>query len=141
MPVETPILIVGNKYVDERGIIGFVNTFDMKEIRRFYRIRNSDTQLKRGWRAHRIEQRWFSVLSGTFDVAVVKIDNWENPSKNLQQQKYRLTSDNTVLHVPKGYATCIESLEPNSEMILFADSLIEDAGKDNYLFPVDYFDN
>jgi dTDP-4-dehydrorhamnose 3,5-epimerase-like enzyme len=140
MPVETPVLITGNKHVDERGIIGFINTFDMKEVRRFYRICNNDTQLKRGWRAHKIEQRWFSVLSGAFNVALIKIDDWENPSKNLLPQKYRLTNDNSVLHVPRGYATCIKAIEPNSEIILFADSLIENAEKDNYLFPVDYFD-
>jgi dTDP-4-dehydrorhamnose 3,5-epimerase len=141
MPVEVPFIIQGNKHTDAKGDIGFVNEFDMKEVRRFYRIRNSDSQLKRGWRGHKIEQRWLSVLSGAFNVQVIKIDSWENPAKRLQSQSYHLINDNSVLHVPKGYATCIEALEPNSEMILFADSLIEDAKKDDYLFPVDYFDN
>ena len=141
MPVEKPLIILGNKHTDAKGDIGFVNEFDMKEVRRFYRIRNSNSQLKRGWRAHKIEQRWLSVLSGTFNVKVIKIDSWENPAKTLQSQSYHLTNNNSVLHVPRGYATCIEAMEPNSEMILFADSLIEEAKKDNYLFPVDYFDN
>lgn len=141
MPVEKPFIILGNKHTDAKGDIGFVNEFDMKEVRRFYRIRISDSQLKRGWRAHKIEQRWLSVLSGAFNVQVIKIDSWENPAKTLQSQSYNLTNNNSVLHVPRGYATCIEALEPNSEMILFADSLIEDAEKDNYLLPVDYFDN
>ena len=141
MQAKEPTLIQGNEHTDERGVVGFVNAFDMKDVRRFYRIRNHNTHLKRGWRAHKIEQRWFSVLSGAFHIKVIEIDNWKNPTKTLIPQNYHLINDNSILHVPEGYATCMEALEPNSEIILFADSLIDDAGKDNYLFPLDYFDN
>jgi dTDP-4-dehydrorhamnose 3,5-epimerase len=141
MQAETLTIIQGGRHADKRGVIGFANAFDMKEVRRFYRVFNNEEHLKRGWRAHKIEQRWFCVLSGSFKVSVIEIDNWESPSKTLKAQSYHLVNDNTILHVPRGYATCLEALEPGSEIMLFADSLIEDASKDDYLFPLNYFDN
>ena len=46
MQAKEPTLIQGNKHTDERGVVGFVNAFDMKDVRRFYRIRNHNTHLK-----------------------------------------------------------------------------------------------
>lgn len=40
---------------DQRGQIRFVNDFDMSLVKRFYIIKNLDTELVRGWRAHKIE--------------------------------------------------------------------------------------
>ena len=75
--------IKGGVAKDERGQIRFVNDFDMSLVKRFYMIKNADTALVRGWRGHRIEQRWFYVLSGAFEIELVKIDNWESPSLDL----------------------------------------------------------
>src|SRR5690606_39644950 len=91
---------------DERGSIKFVNDFDMSLVKRFYIISNADTELVRGWRAHKIEQRWFYVLSGSFSLDLLKIDNWETPSKESSIQKEIIkSSDLQVIHVPAGYAT------------------------------------
>ena len=46
--------ITGGIAKDHRGQIRFVNDFDMTEVKRFYIITNKDTELIRGWRAHRI---------------------------------------------------------------------------------------
>ncbi len=106
----------------------------MKEVRRFYHLKNSEKHPKCGWRAHKIEQRWFCVLSGAFKVSVVEIDNWEMPSNTMIVNSYYIANNNAVLYVPRGYATCLEALEPHSEIILFADSLIEDAAKTTISF-------
>ncbi len=68
-------MIKGGMAKDHRGQIRFVNDFDLSEVKRFYIIKNADTELVRGWRAHRIEQRWFYVLSGAFIIDVVCIDS------------------------------------------------------------------
>src|SRR5690606_20304937 len=98
--------IPGGIAEDHRGSIRFVNGFDMAAVKRFYMIENADTEVIRGWRAHRIEQRWFYVLDGAFSLKTVKIDNWENASPDLPVEETILRSeDQRVIHVPAGYGT------------------------------------
>ncbi|MBD1431827.1 WxcM-like domain-containing protein [Sphingobacterium sp. DN00404] len=134
--------IIGGILKDHRGQIRFVNDFDMTEVKRFYIIKNIDTELIRGWRAHRIEQRWFHVLSGAFVVNLVRIDDWDKTSPNLPIEKLILkAAEQQVLHVPAGYGTAFQALEPESELLVFADYGIDNAKNDDYTWPVDYFLN
>lgn len=134
--------IIGGIAKDYRGQIRFVNDFDMAQVKRFYIIKNTDTELVRGWRAHRMEQRWFYVLSGSFTVDLIQIDNWEKASPDLPVEKRILKSEgHEVLHVPVGYGTAFQALEPESELLVFADYGIENAKDDDYTWPVDYFKN
>ena len=134
--------ISGGIAKDHRGHIKFVNDFDMSLVKRFFIIKNADTELVRGWRGHKIEQRWFYVLQGSFALHLVKIDNWDNPCKDLTIQSEILKdTDLAVLHVPKGYATAFKALEPNSQLLVYGDFGIEHAPNDDHVFPVDYFFN
>lgn len=134
--------IQGGVAKDHRGQIRFVNDFDMKLVKRFYIIKNADTTLIRGWRAHRIEQRWFYVLSGAFAVDIVKIDNWENASPDLPIEKQVLrASEQQVLHIPVGYGTAFQALESDSELLVFADYEIDNAKNDDYTWSMNYFLN
>ncbi|WP_433901945.1 WxcM-like domain-containing protein [Sphingobacterium puteale] len=135
------ISIQGGIAQDNRGQIRFVNDFDMSLVKRFYIIKNADTELVRGWRAHRIEQRWFYVLSGGFSVDLVKIDNWDHPSRDLKiENRVYIADDMKVLWVPAGYATAFKALAPNSELLVYADYGIHHSANDDYVYPLDYFD-
>ena len=135
-----PGIIKGGSNSDHRGTISFVNDFKMDDVKRFYIIKHPDTSIVRAWRGHKIEQRWFYVVKGSFKIKSVKIDNWESPSKNLEQITFILSADDScVLHMPKGYATSLQALEDEATLIVFADYGIENAENDNYLYPVDYF--
>lgn len=134
--------IQGGVVKDHRGQIRFVNDFDMTLVKRFYIIKNVDTTLIRGWRAHRIEQRWFYVLSGSFNVNLVKIDDWEFPSRNCLIEKVIFNAaEQQVLHVPPGYGTAFKAVEPDSELLVFADYGIDNAKNDDYTWSLDYFIN
>lgn len=134
--------IQGGIAKDIRGQIRFVNDFDMKDVKRFYIIRNTDLELIRGWRAHRIEQRWFYVLTGSFSLGLVEIDNWDKPNQELEVQRIILDSkENKLLHVPSGYGTAFKALEPNSELLVFADYHLDHAQLDDHTFNIDYFLN
>lgn len=134
--------IQGGVAADHRGQIRFVNDFDMTQVKRFYIITNADTELVRGWRAHRLEQRWFYVLSGSFALDLVKIDDWEQASIDLPVITELLSaSDQKVMHLPTGYGTAFRALEPNSELLVFADYGIAHAQHDDYTYPLDYFVN
>jgi len=134
--------ITGGIAKDHRGQIRFVNDFDMTAVKRFYSIKNADTELIRGWRAHRIEQRWFYVLSGSFELNLVQIDNWDNASPDLPVEKMILKAEEQqVIHVPMGYGTAFRALENGSELLVFADYGIAHAKNDDYTWPADYFVN
>lgn len=134
--------IQGGCSKDERGQIRFVNDFDMSLVKRFYIIKNADTELVRGWRGHRIEQRWFYVIAGVFNVKIVRINNWEDADNMLPIQNIELNNkDMKVLNVPAGYATAFIASEPNSELLVYADYPLSHATLDDYTWPVEYFKN
>lgn len=136
-----PIVIAGGQHLDSRGEITFVNDFDMSTVCRFYRIRHTDIDIIRAWRGHKIEQRWFHVLQGEFNIKLICIDDWNNPDPKLEPTTYTLTAHKSeVLHVPSGYASWLKATEPSSEIIVFADHSIA-YQDDNYTFPPDYFVN
>lgn len=134
--------IKGGIAADHRGSIRFVNDFDMTQVKRFYIIENADTELIRGWRAHRIEQRWFHVLDGGFLLKIVKIDNWDSASHALPITEMVLQGENQhVIHVPPGFATAFQALSPSSRLMVFADFPIAHAANDDYTYPLNYFKN
>ncbi|MBB1645569.1 WxcM-like domain-containing protein [Sphingobacterium sp. UME9] len=135
-----PNTIQGGIAQDERGSIRFVNEFDMSPVKRFYIIRNVDTELTRGWRGHKIEQRWFYVLSGEFSLDLVKIDNWAKPDQSLPIHNIVLrAAEMKVLNVPNGYATAFRALEQDSELLVYADYPLSHAVEDDFTWPVEYF--
>ncbi|MDM1047945.1 WxcM-like domain-containing protein [Sphingobacterium hotanense] len=132
----------GGSSCDSRGEIRFVNEFDMSLVRRFYLIKNLNIDVVRGWRGHKNENRWFYPISGSFILQLVQIDNWQNPSKTLPVSQEILTaSGDRLLHIPNGYATTIQSIEEDSQLLVFADSVVVDAHKDDYTWDLDYFLN
>ncbi len=134
-----PKLINGNCHSDQRGTLLYNNDFDVSLIKRIYIIENESLQFIRGWQGHQIEQRWFSVVSGKFKIQLIKIDNWEKPSVNLEAFTYLIDSEKlNVLHVPKGYVSSIQSLDLNSKLLVMADYLLGEI-KDEYRYDIDYF--
>lgn len=127
---------------DERGEIRFVNDFEMTDIKRFYIIKNADTELVRGWRGHRLGQRWFYVLSGSYSIDVVKIDDWDHTSRDLNVENHVLSASNSgLLYLPKGYATAIRALEAGSELLTYADQSLAESISDDYTYSLNYFIN
>lgn len=134
-----PKLITGNCHSDQRGILLYNNDFDASLIKRIYIIENENIEFKRGWQGHQIEQRWFSAISGKFKIELIQIDNWENPSKDLEIFTYIIDSEKlNVIHVPSGYISSIQSLEFNSRLLVMADYLLGE-NKDEYRYDIEYF--
>lgn len=134
-----PKLINGNCHSDQRGRLLYNNGFDASVVKRIYIIENESPQFIRGWQGHKIEQRWFSVVSGKFKIQLIKIDDWEKPAVDLEVHTYLIDSEKlNVLHVPKGYVSSIQSLELNSKLLVMADYLLGEI-KDEYRYDIDYF--
>lgn len=136
---KSPTIIKGNSHTDDRGTILFNNEFAATEVKRIYFIENKDNEFVRAWQGHKIEQRWFSAVQGSFEIKLIEVDNWENPSQNSVVHSYFLNANQLdILHVPQGYISSIQALENNSKLLLMADYLIGEI-KDEYRFDADYF--
>ena len=134
-----PTIIPGGCYSDARGTLLYNNSFDASEIKRVYVIENKDTAFIRGWQGHRIEQRWFSAIQGSFKIKLIAIDNWEKPSKALVPFTFILDAEKLdVLHIPCGYVSSIQALSEGAKLLVMADYRLGEV-KDEYRFEVDYF--
>lgn len=136
-----PEIITGSIHSDERGTLSYNNDFDASIIKRVYIIENINTDYIRAWQGHKIEQRWFSAINGSFKIQLIKIDNWEKPSKDCQSFTFIISAGKLdVLHIPGGYVSSIQSLEPNSKLLVMANYLLGET-KDEYRYEADYFGN
>lgn len=136
-------LIKGNIFKDQRGTIQFVNDFKFSDVKRFYITENATTEEIRAWQGHKTEKKYFYAITGEFVIGLVKIDNWENPSKILVAEKIILSDrESQVLEIPPGYANGLRALKPNSKLLIFSDKTLEEA--DKYVYDknlwIDWFD-
>ena len=133
-----PKIITGNSHTDDRGTLCFNNDFDASAIKRIYIIENNG-DIIRAWQGHKIEQRWFSAIKGSFKIQLIKIDHWDQPSKNLEKHTFTVNAEKLdVLHAPQGYVSWIQSLEEGSKLLVMAGHLLGEI-QDEYRFDVEYF--
>ena len=133
-----PHIIFGENHLDHRGELKFNNSFNMAQVKRFYSISLNKKHIKR-WQGHKIEQRWFTAISGKFNIQLISVDNWIEPSINLPKIDFELSSKSLdVLHIPSGYLTSIESLDDNSILLAMSDYGLNEIN-DDYKFTDNYF--
>jgi len=118
--------IVGGHHTDSRGLLRFVNDFDMKEIRRMYIIEPRFGQV-RAWQGHQKEQKWFFVIEGSFLIQTVSIKAHQNRSKIIVSAE-----DNRVIHIVAGNYNGFEALTEGSKMLVFSDYTIDEAETDDF---------
>jgi dTDP-4-dehydrorhamnose 3,5-epimerase-like enzyme len=137
--MEVPRVIDGGAHEDHRGTLHYNNEFVASDVKRIYTITNKDLDFIRAWQGHKIERRWFSAIGGSFKIKLIRIDNWESPSRNLPQLQFSLSSESLdVLLIPSGYVTSIQASEENSKLLLMADYMYGEV-KDEYRFDTTYF--
>lgn len=134
-----PKLILGDSHTDLRGSLFYNNSFDASVVKRIYVIENLTKDIVRGWQGHKIEQRWFSAITGSFIVKLVAIDNWESPSIDLEIFTFEVCSEKLdVLHIPPGYVSSIQSKGNGSKLLVMADFYLNEIN-DEFRLPIDYF--
>jgi dTDP-4-dehydrorhamnose 3,5-epimerase len=137
---EIPTIIKGGKFFDERGSIRFVNDFSFGDVKRFYLIKHPDTSVIRAWQGHQFEKKYFYPISGSFIVAWIKIDDFENPSMDLIPEYHILSAGNgDIISIPKGFANGLKALEPNSEIMVFSDMNLEESLNERIRFPAEWW--
>lgn len=135
----TPKITEGNSHTDSRGTLFFNNNFDATAIKRIYVIENRSTNFVRGWQGHKIEQRWFSAVKGSFKIQLIAVDNWVSPSKDLEIFTFVVDDQKQdVLHIPQGYVSSIQSIEDGSKLLVMANYFLGEI-QDEYRFDENYF--
>lgn len=128
-------IITGKQHIDVRGILNFFNDFDMNLVKRMYTIEHPDINIVRAWQGHKIETKWFLVLTGAFKIVLVKPNNWVLPDANADYQEYILHSNiSQILKIPGGHASGFKAIEPGSKLMIFSDLDTEESLDDDYRF-------
>jgi len=127
---------------DDRGHIVYNNDFIFNNIKRFYIIENDKNNFIRAWHAHKKEIKYFFCIKGKFQISLIKIDNFKNPSKKLKSKSYILDSNiSEILRVPKGYANGTMNLKQGSQLMVFSNLTLKQSLNDDFRFPFDYWNN
>ncbi len=128
-------IIQGEIFFDERGQISSINNFSSEEAKRLYLIHHPDKTVIRGWHGHQYEKKWFYCVKGEFVLALVKPDNWENPSEDLTPSIINLSEkESKIVAVPAGYANCIKALSNNSIILVLSGKKLPEAYGDSWRY-------
>jgi dTDP-4-dehydrorhamnose 3,5-epimerase-like enzyme len=140
--------IFGGLHQDIRGIVSFVNDFDLTPIKRFYQIHHTETETIRGWQGHQKESKWFYCSQGGFVVNCVKLKNREHIEQSETPntlgterddfvEYFELKSESPcVLYVPSGYATGFKALTPHSTLFVYSDFTVSESQADDFRFDI-----
>jgi len=138
--LKEPSLIPGGLSVDDRGQLSFANEFSFAGVRRFYMVENFSTAVVRAFHGHLKESKFVFVAAGSAIVAAVPFDDPEHPNKQAKLHRFTLSSRQPgLLHIPAGHANGFRPLEAGTKIIFFSTTTIEEAAKDDYRFPADYW--
>jgi len=138
--MTAPQLIEGALAVDDRGELGFVNDFDLDEVKRFYLVSNHRSGFIRAWHAHKREAKYVTVVQGAAVIGAVEIDNWDDPSKDSKIWRYTLSSRKpSVLYIPAGYANGFMSLTKKTKLMFFSTSTLEESRGDDFRYDAYYW--
>ena len=139
--IAEPVCMKGKLFVDDRGEVGCVNDFDMRQVRRFYTVANHRAGFIRAWHAHKKESKYVTVTSGSAIIAAVKIDNWSQPSQDLNIHRFVLSAAApSVIFIPKGYANGFKTLTVDTKIMFFSMATLEQSRKDDFRFDAYYWD-
>lgn len=129
-------LITGDSFSDHRGILRYVNEVNPGYFRRFYIITHQDINIVRAWQGHKIEEKAFYVISGSFTIAVVQPLNFDEPGDNEIPYFFNLTEANKhFLRVPGGSFTGIKAISINANLLVLSSLTVEESKEDDFRQP------
>lgn len=134
-PYEEPAIIKGGAAFDDRGSLKFINDFGFEGVKRFYLIENNKVDFVRAWHGHQKEAKYFFPVSGSFICGAVRVDDWDNPSDNLDVSRHVLSADApSILAIPPGYANGLMSLRPGSKLMVFSTTTLDESKGDDFRY-------
>ncbi len=134
-------LIDAEVSVDDRGELMFCNGLDLSPIRRFYTVSNHRADFIRAWHGHKTETKYVLVLNGVALIATVQVNDWDSPDQGIVPGRFVLSeSSPKALVIPGGFAHGYKTLVPNTKLLFFSTSTLEESGQDDYRFDAKFWD-
>lgn len=129
-------LSIGNTFTDHRGILRFVNEINPGYFCRFYLITHPQVDIIRAWQGHKIEEKAFYVISGSFTIAVVQPLNFDYLSDEEIPEIYNLNEDKgQLLRVPGGSFTGIKATAANATLLVLSSLNVNESKEDDFRQP------
>lgn len=126
-------MLNGGIFVDDRGVLRFVNSFDFNGIKRFYQVGNHERGFIRAWHGHKKEEKYVYVAKGTAWIGVIDMETEE-------VEKFVLSDKNPkILHIPTGKYNGFQTLEEDTQIIFFTTSTVEETKGDDIREPYEKF--
>jgi dTDP-4-dehydrorhamnose 3,5-epimerase-like enzyme len=139
---QTPHLIPGVRYIDDRGCVDVVNDFHFEGVKRHYVVHNHKSGFVRAWHGHKIEAKYFTMARGSAIVAAVKVEDWDHPDgRNATVYQHILSAEQPrIFYIPPGYANGWMSLTEDTTILIFSTTTFEESKGDDYRFPARLWD-
>jgi dTDP-4-dehydrorhamnose 3,5-epimerase-like enzyme len=133
--------MAGGLAVDDRGELGFVNDFNFEGVKRFYTVANHRQGFVRAWHGHKREAKYVTAVSGAAVIGAVRVDNWDQPSRDLPVDRFVLSAHKpSVLYIPAGYANGFMSLTADLKLMFFSTTTLEQSQGDDFRFDARHWD-
>ncbi|MEP7144521.1 MAG: hypothetical protein ABI707_16665, partial [Ferruginibacter sp.] len=95
-----------------------------------------DTSIIRAWQGHRIEEKAFYALNGSFTIAVVKPGDFLNPADDEVPEFFNLSAENrSFLRVPGGCFTGIKATTAGATLLVLSGLDFIGSKEDDYRQP------
>lgn len=136
----SPRIIQGDSATDDRGVLHFINDFDVSQTRRFYVVKNHSAGFIRAWHGHKYEGKFVVVLTGAAVVAAVRVDNWDSPDPTAEVHRFVLSGRKpAALFIPPGYANGAMTLTADTLIQYFSTSTLDESRGDDVRFHARYW--
>ena len=135
-----PVFFESNSSSDERGTVSFTNDLNLQKAVRTYKVENSQLKTVRAWHGHKVEEKWVNVEQGEFLVCVVKVDDFNSPSKDSEIQTYKISPKDGFLYIPPNFANGAMNLTEDNAIRYYSSSTLEESLNDDFRFESDYWD-
>ena len=136
-----PEIVAGGVAIDDRGVLSYLNTAPFSKVKRMYMVENFNVNTIRAFHGHLFEEKIALVIAG---AAIVNVSQMRIVSGNIvgldQPTRFVLADHNPqLLRIPAGYANGWKALLPNTKILFFSSTTMEEAKHDDYRWPWHYF--
>jgi len=133
--MDKPMFIETSSFLDDRGVLRFANSFDLKKfgIRRFYIVSNHKQGYVRAFHGHKKETKYLLVIKGSIMVKTIPLN-----ATNGSLDTYFVDAGE-ILCIPRGYYHGFKDLMADTIIFVFSDKTLEESKNDDYRLPYDNF--
>ena len=146
-----PSSISGQVVSDDRGKVSFLNQiFSLIDVKRIYLVENFSPSVIRAFHGHMLEEKYALVVSGSAIFVTAALEDYSHFVESrrevvryprLNKESYIrsfLTSEKLeLIHIPPGWANGFRALQPNTKILFFSNTTLEEAKNDDFRFPWD----